>query len=176
MALVNPRIFQVVGYQNSGKTTIITKILNVLKANRVSAAVIKHHGHGGKPDVYEQKDSARHIENGAIASIVEGDGRIILQAEKKEWTLEEEIQVLKCFRPEIILIEGHKKESYPKLLIVKEQEDIESLMKLDNIKFILVWDVQMMEQIKKNSNIPCFHIHDHSGFHQMVTFIQNKKN
>jgi molybdopterin-guanine dinucleotide biosynthesis adapter protein len=176
VALVNPRIFQIVGYQNSGKTTIITKILNHLKAKGIPAAVIKHHGHGGKPDVYEQKDSARHIENGAIASIVEGDGRIILQAEKTEWTLEEEIQVIKCFRPEIILIEGYKKESYPKLLIVKEQDDIERLMRLDNIRFILVWDIQMMEQISQNSNIPCFHIHDQSGFHQMVTYIQKKIN
>ncbi|HJV30673.1 MAG TPA: molybdopterin-guanine dinucleotide biosynthesis protein MobB, partial [Bacillales bacterium] len=89
MALVKPMIFQVVGYQNSGKTTFITKILKQLKIEGDSVGVIKHHGHGGKPDVYEQKDSARHIENGAIATIVEGNGRLLLQAEQAMWTLQE---------------------------------------------------------------------------------------
>jgi molybdopterin-guanine dinucleotide biosynthesis adapter protein len=174
MALVKPMIFQVVGYQNSGKTTFITKILKQLKVEGVSVGVIKHHGHGGKPDVYEQKDSARHIENGAIATIVEGNGRLLLQAEKAMWTLQEEIRVMQCFDPDLILIEGYKKENYPKLVIIKKQEDIDRLMGLENIQFIMVWKEELIEDLAKITKIPCFQIDDSSGFQLIINFLQKE--
>ncbi|WP_374120483.1 molybdopterin-guanine dinucleotide biosynthesis protein B [Neobacillus sp. PS3-40] len=176
MALVTPKIFQIVGYQNSGKTTFMTKVLKRLKAEGLIVATIKHHGHGGKPDVFEQKDSVRHIENGAIASIVEGNGRLLLQAEKTSWTLQEKLQIMEFSHPDIILIEGYKQERYPKLLLVKEEEDLERLLKLDNIQFIIVWNGQLLEKLASNNNIPCFHINDLLGFEKIVSFIKHQLN
>ena len=49
MALVTPFIFQIVGYQNSGKTTFLNKLISHLTAVGINTATIKHHGHGGKP-------------------------------------------------------------------------------------------------------------------------------
>jgi molybdopterin-guanine dinucleotide biosynthesis adapter protein len=176
MALVKPLIFQIVGYQNSGKTTIMTKILKQLKLEGLITVSIKHHGHGGMPDVNGQKDSAIHIDNGAIASIVEGNGRLLLQAEKINWTLQEKIQLMGFFGPDIILIEGHKKESYPKLLLIREKEDVEPLLKLDNIKLIMVWNNGMKEELAEKVNIPCIQIDDPSGIKRIVTFLQNELN
>ena len=77
MAMVKePVIFQVSGYQNSGKTTLVNKIISGLKGKGLSVVTIKHHGHGGKPETPEGKDSSNHIESGAAASIVEGGGRL----------------------------------------------------------------------------------------------------
>ena len=78
MALVKPFIFQVVGYQNRGKTTFITNIIKKLRAAKLETAVLKHHGHGGKPDHTGIKDSNKHFQAGAAASLVEGDGTIEL--------------------------------------------------------------------------------------------------
>lgn len=176
MALVKPVIFQIVGYQNSGKTTITNKILRQLKSKGISAVSIKHHGHGGKPSVNDQKDSAMHIDNGAIASIVEGDGRLLLQSEKSNWTLQEEIQLTKFFSPDIILIEGHKKESYPKLLLIRRNEDIEPLLKLVNIKFIMVWNNEVKRELNGKVKIPCIQIDDPTGIKLLVGFLQNELN
>ena len=69
VALVRPFIFQMVGYHNSGKTTFMNKLLSCLKAEGIKTVTIKHHGHGGKPAVVEETDSALHISAGAVASL-----------------------------------------------------------------------------------------------------------
>ena len=97
MALVKPVIFQVVGYQNSGKTTITAKLIETLGESGFKTVTIKHHGHGGRPDTAKQKDTEKHLDAGALASIIEGDGRLILQADNYESTLEEQIAMLEFF-------------------------------------------------------------------------------
>ena len=97
MALVKPVIYQVVGYQNSGKTTFLLKLIQVLKGYDLKVATIKHHGHGGYPDVSQQKDSSKHLDAGAAVALVEGEGRIVLQAEDSNWNLDEQIKLMELF-------------------------------------------------------------------------------
>ncbi len=53
-------ILQIVGYQNSGKTTFVEKLAEKLGQLGVKIGCLKHHGHGGEPDVFaEGKDSDR---------------------------------------------------------------------------------------------------------------------
>lgn len=40
-------ILQIVGYQNSGKTTLVEKMVHALTEREMKVATIKHHGHGG---------------------------------------------------------------------------------------------------------------------------------
>lgn len=84
MAMVKePVIFQVSGYQNSGKTTLINKLISGLKEKGLSVITIKHHGHGGKPEAPEGKDSTSHIESGAAASLVEGEADCLCMLRRK---------------------------------------------------------------------------------------------
>lgn len=39
------KILQVVGFKNSGKTTMISRWVRLLKENGLTVAVVKHHGH-----------------------------------------------------------------------------------------------------------------------------------
>ena len=55
------KVFQIVGYQNSGKTTLMEKVISGAAEKGVRVAYIKHHGHGGAPDA---KDSTRHQQAG----------------------------------------------------------------------------------------------------------------
>lgn len=77
--MVTPKILQVVGYQNSGKTTFVTQLVQALTEKDFNVATIKHHGHG-EPDVVTNKDSSRHIVSGASTTIVEGEGMLLMQA------------------------------------------------------------------------------------------------
>ncbi|SEN14272.1 molybdopterin-guanine dinucleotide biosynthesis protein B [Mesobacillus persicus] len=137
MAMVDlPVILQIVGYQNSGKTTAMYEVIQRLSLKGQKVVTIKHHGHGGKPDIAEGKDSARHVEGGALASLIEGEGRVLLHAEQSEWTLKEQIHLLLALSPDIVLIEGHKHEGYPKAVLLRDESDFHLLDELDNIKVV----------------------------------------
>ncbi|MBK5444778.1 MULTISPECIES: molybdopterin-guanine dinucleotide biosynthesis protein B [unclassified Peribacillus] len=156
MALVKPFIFQVVGYQNRGKTTFITNIIEKLRAVNLETAVLKHHGHGGKPDHTSIKDSTKHFQAGAAASLVEGDGTIELLGNFRNGTsIAELIQFLALFHPDVILIEGYKQEDFPKVILIKEENDLLLLKQLNNIKAIIAWP-DCLEQSMSNASVPVF--------------------
>lgn len=160
MALVKPIIYQIVGYQNSGKTTIILQLIEILKKEGCKTVTIKHHGHGGRPDILSQKDSAKHINAGAVASLVEGEGRLCLQADETALPLEEQIRFMDFFRPDIIIIEGHKKKAYPKLLILRDETDLSLISDICNIKTVIVWKKELIEVVRGYLEVPVFHITD----------------
>jgi molybdopterin-guanine dinucleotide biosynthesis adapter protein len=163
MALVKPIIYQIVGYQNSGKTTFILKLIEALKNEGIKSVTIKHHGHGGRPDVIPQKDSTKHLKAGALAALVEGDGRLVLQADESFLTLDEQIRFLDFFKPDIILIEGHKKQSYPKLLILRNMNDLSLIANVTNIKAVLVWTHALINVVREQLEVPVFHIFEESS-------------
>lgn len=173
MALVKPAIFQIVGYQNSGKTTITTKLVQALKLHGFISVTIKHHGHGGKPDIAESKDSAHHIAAGAMASIVEGDGRLILQAENTKMSLEKQIKLMDNFKPDVILIEGYKDETFPKLLLLRDQSDFSLLTRVKNVKLIMYWNENLKRSLEEQTEIPCFSIQDEAAISWITHFIKS---
>ncbi|MGM2512035.1 molybdopterin-guanine dinucleotide biosynthesis protein B [Bacillus cereus group sp. BceL035] len=133
-----PSLLQIVGYQNSGKTTLVEKIVHALAERKIEVATIKHHGHGGVPEV-AQKDSERHRKAGAVVSSVEGAGLLSLSSLREEWSLQEIIRLYEFFEVDIILIEGYKKESYPKVVLLRSEEDVELLHKVENIVAVITW-------------------------------------
>ena len=133
-----PSLLQIVGYQNSGKTTLVEKIVHALAERKMKVATIKHHGHGGFPEV-AQKDSERHRKAGAVVSSVEGAGLLSLSSLREEWSLQEIIRLYEFFEVDIILIEGYKKESYPKVVLLCSEEDVELLHKVENIVAVITW-------------------------------------
>lgn len=173
MAVVNSVVFQIAGFQNSGKTTFMNKLLGLLKERGLRVAALKHHGHGGKPCVAEEKDSARHISSGAVASLVEGGGRVLIQAEKSEWSFEEKLALLSPFQSDIILIEGHKYEEFPKAVLVRTCEELKKLSALTNIQAIYYWDADVPKELTEK-DFPAFHIDDRKGLEWLVDYLEKK--
>lgn len=171
--VASPVIFQVVGYQNSGKTTVVNKLIKHLSEKGLKIATVKHHGHGGKPDLLETKDSSMHVSSGAVASIVEGDGRLVLQAEKANWSLEEHIAILKPLDPHIILIEGFKRADFPKVVLLKDPDSYH-LLTLTNIKAVLYWGEKAKDIEDAHPLIPFYPIGDHTGEEWIVNFLINQ--
>ncbi|MDM5236391.1 molybdopterin-guanine dinucleotide biosynthesis protein B [Bacillus cereus] len=133
-----PSILQIVGYQNSGKTTLVERVVHALAKKEMKVATIKHHGHGGFPEV-AQKDSERHRKAGAIVSSVEGAGLLSLTSLREEWSLQEIVRLYEFFEVDTILIEGYKKESYPKVVLLRSAEDAELLHKVENVAAVITW-------------------------------------
>jgi len=138
MAMVTP-IWQVVGYQNSGKTTFILSLVTYLKSIGRQTAVLKHHGHGGTPDAAAAKDSDKYFQAGVRAALVEGEGVVHLQGRMAQNSLKKSLTVLMAFEPDFIFIEGYKKEPFPKIVLIREEGDLTILKELSNCQALILW-------------------------------------
>ncbi len=154
--MVKPAIFQIVGYKNSGKTTLATKLIKELNNLGLKTVTIKHHGHGIWPEADVQKDTAKHLAAGALASNVYGDGRFILQTDNKEWQLSEQIKLMEYFQPDVILIEGYKQENYPKVFLVREKADLFLLTTMENVRMIIYWKQEMRAALNERTESHLF--------------------
>ena len=113
--LFAPRIFCVCGHKNSGKTTLICRLIEAFRRDGYAVAAIKHDGHDCFSDVAES-DTARFSEAGAECSAIFTDTRYAFTAHGK---LEPEA-LIDWFRrmpepPDILIAEGLKASEYPKI-------------------------------------------------------------
>lgn len=118
------QLLQVVGYKNSGKTTLIEILVKELAKRGFRAGTLKHHGHGGKPKLPPRADSTRHAEAGALVAGVEGEGTLQLTVQLDPgWKLEEVIRLYTFFALDLLLLEGFKSAPFPKLVCLRHEGD-----------------------------------------------------
>ena len=111
------KIIAVCGVKNSGKTTLIEKLVRRLTQEGVRVAVIKHDGHDFSCDV-PGTDSFRFQEAGAYGTAVFSEYRTFIH---KEGCHEREQELIRRFpEAEIIFLEGLKNSSYPKMEVVRK--------------------------------------------------------
>lgn len=116
-----PKVIGFAGYSGSGKTTLIEKLIPALIGCGLKVSLIKHAHHSFDID-QPGKDSYRHREAGAKEVLIASSQRWVLMHEltaDPEPTLE---QLLAQFEPcDLILVEGYKFSSIPKIEIYREQ-------------------------------------------------------
>ena len=117
------KICGIVGWKNSGKTFFAQKIISHFTAKRFNVASIKHAHHDfdiDKPGT----DSFLHRQAGSQQIIISSSKRwakIVELNESKEKTLYELIDELN--KPDIVIVEGFKKEKHSKIEIIKDEAD-----------------------------------------------------
>ena len=111
------RIIGLAGWSGSGKTTLITKALPRLIARGLRVSTLKHAHHGFDLDK-PGKDSFMHRAAGASEVVISSANRFAILHELRgepEWDLPE---LLKKFSPvDLVLVEGFKRDGFPKLEI-----------------------------------------------------------
>lgn len=126
------KIIQIVGFKNSGKTSLSTELIRSLVSNGFRTASLKHHGHGGEPLGLKNTDSYKQQQAGAIVAGVEGSGMFQLK-HVNGWNIEQLIAIYRLFNIDILVIEGFKYENYPKIILIKNKEELSLLKQLTNI-------------------------------------------
>src|SRR5690625_1348600 len=127
-------VYQVVGYKRAGKTTLMTSLIRYFSSTGMRVGTLKHHGHGGEPAVIKETDSYQHTEAGSLISAVQGEKQLHLTVNQKEKLALTDILPLYTFLPlDLLLIEGYKNASYPKIVLIREEADIHLLDRLSNI-------------------------------------------
>ena len=114
-------VLAVSGVKNSGKTTLIERLLPLLAARGLRVAVIKHDGHSYVPDT-PGTDSYRYFQAGACASVVYDHEKYTLS---QRATVDETHFMNMLPEADLILLEGFKASSYPKLEIVRRGVSLE---------------------------------------------------
>lgn len=131
------KTLQIVGFKNSGKTTLIENWLEVLQQEDLDVSVIKHHGHEGALELPSaETDSMKYFHKGATSSVVVGDGMVQFH-NRRELDLNQLIELSMVANPDVILVEGFKREPLPKVVLVRSEEDWEILCSLQNIVLVV---------------------------------------
>lgn len=152
-------ILQIVGLKNSGKTTLMSHAISFLKENGFTVATIKHHGHQGEEITlqHDDVDHMKHFNAGADQSIVQGSTiqQTVTRTDKQNLTdIIEESVTIDC---NIILVEGFKNENFKKIIVYRDDCDLEMLSKLTNVCFkvnlnkpnaYLNFEVELLKLIK----------------------------
>ena len=110
------KIVAVSGVKNSGKTTLLEKLIPELNRRGMKCAVIKHDGHSFEPD-REGTDTWRMLTAGAAgAAVFDGEKyQLVKYAEISEPGL------IDLFpEADLILLEGFKHSPWPKIEVVRK--------------------------------------------------------
>jgi molybdenum cofactor guanylyltransferase len=111
-------ILAVCGWKNSGKTTLIEKLIPRLTAEGLSVAVIKHDVHGIEID-REGKDSDRFFRAGADV-FLQGPGEDALRRHRSEETALDGLLADAFPLYDVVLVEGHKGTNLPKIWLNRD--------------------------------------------------------
>ncbi|MFC1786793.1 molybdopterin-guanine dinucleotide biosynthesis protein B [Halobacteriota archaeon] len=131
-------ILGVYGYSKSGKTTLIEELLKKLVADGYDIATIKHIPHEGFSIDTEKKDTGKYRKGGASTVVASSPGETAFMVSEgmRLHLILKTIQTIS--KPDLILVEGYKKENIPKIAVGKIEERSNTVFKYDgNLKEIL---------------------------------------
>lgn len=113
------RILGIAGWSGAGKTTLIVRVIPLLRARGLRVSTIKHAHHGFDIDI-PGKDSYEHRAAGAGEVIVVSSLRLA-QVQELHGAAEPELpDLVRRLAPcDLILVEGFKREAYHKLEVFR---------------------------------------------------------
>lgn len=118
---MNAPVFGIVGWKNSGKTTLMAKLIAEFSRRGLNVAAIKHAHHHFDVD-HEGRDSFRFREAGAKTTIVSSPVRWAIMTELRGDAELDLPQLLeKAAGADIILVEGYKTHPHRKIEVRREE-------------------------------------------------------
>lgn len=116
-----PPVFGITGWKNSGKTTLVTRVIAELVARGYRVSSVKHAHHAFDID-QPGRDSYRHREAGASEVMIVSGHRWALMHEARGEAEPDLAEMLPRLSPcDIVLVEGYKREGHPKLEVRRRE-------------------------------------------------------
>lgn len=149
---------------NSGKTTLIEKVVRILKDRGVRIAVVKHASKGFELD-REGKDSWRFRRAGAESVVLIGPGQVAVM--RRSDGMPEETELSRLAGPVDLLIkEGFKNEPGARIEVFRSGISGARPLAADDPSFLA-----LASDVKFDVGVPCFSIDDADA---IADFIRNK--
>ena len=129
-----PFLLAISGCKNSGKTTLITKLIPKFCEKGYKVATIKHDGHDFQGDEVGT-DTYKHKKSGAYGTAIFSNNKFMIIKEEKNI---DETYFIELFpEADIIFLEGFKFSDYPKLEIVRKGNSNKPISSKKNLLAIL---------------------------------------
>ena len=154
-----PVISIVGGKSNSGKTTLLEKLIREAKRRGWRVATLKHDVHGFEMD-QPGKDTWRHAQAGADVVAISSPQRIaILESVVDEQSLDEVLA--RIHGVDVIFTEGYKHGNKPKIEVYRSAVHQELHSKPEDL-------IAIASDISFNNGIPCFGLDDAHGICELI--------
>ena len=150
----------IAGRSQTGKTTLIEKLIPILKERGYRIGTIKHSHHIFEMDK-TGKDSWRHKDAGAETVIIASPGKFAMVKNDHEGTLDSLVNYFNDM--DLVITEGYKGEKKPKIEVVRAARHQEALLAEDSNLIAVVTDVNM------SVDVPVFGMEDIT---QLADFIE----
>jgi len=160
-AVIMIPIVSIVGKSNSGKTTLIEKLIAELNRREWRVATIKHNRHGFEID-HEGKDSWRHRKAGAVTTVLVSPQQIaVMEDVDADYELTE-IRERYIRNADIILAEGYKGNPHPKIEVFRSELRHERLCGPEDNLIALAGDRSV------SAEVPWFDWNDVTGIADLI--------
>ncbi len=121
--MTNAHVICIVGSgRHVGKTTVLIEILEEMKRRGLAVGTVKHIGGHSEFD-FSNKDTAKHIQAGSIATIAVTSSATIAIRKDLPNTLEAALEQMPK-ELDYILVEGFKQSEYPKIVVTRSSSEI----------------------------------------------------
>lgn len=150
----------------AGKTTLIENIIKILKSKHYKVGVVKHDVSKFEID-YPGKDSYRFTQAGADNVVIASKSKLaMIQRLEEEKRIDELLWLFNDV--DIIIVEGFKNNSFPKIEIHRKEVDDNLLFK--NPKFDISGFIAVASDEPLSINIPVLDI---DNAEEISSFIEN---
>ena len=160
------KVFSLVGWSGSGKTTVITGLISYFKARGKIVVALKNvsHEYNLQP---RGKDSFLFLEAGADRVVLTSQGEIILM--KRKQNREDILGVVQASMPNVdwVLLEGLVLENAPVIQVLGSNPD-------SGFKFPLEKSCAIVSEIEVPVSVPRFHKEDISGLAKFMEAYENE--
>ena len=153
-------IISIVGNSGSGKTTMLVKIIPILKQRGLKVGTIKHDMHGFDIDK-PGKDSWKHKQAGADTTIISSYSKIGIVKDADHDHKPEELMLF-FSGMDIILTEGYKHGNLPKIEVFRPEICKELVCKDDKNLIAVISDIQV------NIDVPVLRFDDLQGIVDLI--------
>lgn len=111
-----------VGRHNSGKTTLLVKVIAELVSRGLNIGTVKHHGHADFDIDYPGKDSYRHREAGSCDTVIVSPVRMARVTElDKEPSCDEIIATMPDH--DLVIVEGYRQSGLPVIEVIRRANE-----------------------------------------------------
>jgi molybdopterin-guanine dinucleotide biosynthesis protein B len=157
----HPFVLQFVGYSNSGKTTLLTGLIDRLERLGIRVGVIKHDGAHDFEWDQPGTDTYRFREAGASLVAIQSRTKTAV-IEQTAVPLPVLVERMAAAGAEIVLVEGFKREDYPKVVVLREEADQELLGLVTQPVAVVTWHPF------SHPELPVFAVDDLDGMEQLI--------
>ena len=140
---LRPPVVSIVAKSGTGKTTLLEKLLPELRRRGLRVGVLKHHSHVSSFDVPGQ-DTSRLAEAGA--DVVVGASPVQVAVFRRQaGSADLDAVIADSFTAmDLVLVEGYKRGSYPKIEVHRSERSNELLCSVDEMLALVTdrhWDL-----------------------------------